>query len=744
MLKKGTTAQYQQVAYGTWGRFNTRAGVIDFLGTKARLGSSSTGAETRLTRFLKPVREALNTREMDFNQLLQRDLDDHRVATELVPYLLKPNLTGPAFFPPIVAALLPFDGPKPLEDFPDRSDLPPREEADAWWSGYAFGEAFKFEKAVHDDGTPHPMSIGRLSWNDERAQIVVIDGQHRAMALLAVARTINKQWEGQGEKYKHFYENVVQDLLKGISPAEREEIFASIELPVTIVWFPESKEANHSHQQSARKLFVDVNKNARTPSASRLLLLSDAELSAILTRRILNTFRTENSDKLPITAIEYDHPEREQASSAKWSAISNVTIIHSCVYRAVFGPDKYISNLSATIRGKENETEGAKFMRASLQIGDVIPAVVGSLQREEIRNDKFPRDHIEDLESQFMKSWGLLIVRMLSDLDPFKAHGLALNELRAGWSGADSTGRLARDAIFEGVGMYWTLRDSHDHWRDTNKNLADSKLPQLQKTDVVNAWYETEQKRADFEGFRAKQYLGSGNTAATDASRGAYAIFSTHACQLGYVLAVRSLALLGNVPFADLEKFIDRIIEGTNAGIRGDAPGTFKRKVFLSRDVANPLNLIPKLDSPFAFYFRYFWLELLGSAEARPIVEEVVSRDLLDKCISESRAHYLDKVREIYRQSLQNGHPDWPKAKVAEEADQTARKELGKALKKWFGMTSEAFNAWLASLEPAPPAPETPEEPVEPTTDEPQGDEVEWGKEASPSVEELLQEEDDE
>ena len=45
-------------------------------------------------------------------------------------------------------------------------------------------------------------------------------------------------------------------VLKGISAAEREEIFASIELPVTILWFPEAKATNHSHQQSARKLLL--------------------------------------------------------------------------------------------------------------------------------------------------------------------------------------------------------------------------------------------------------------------------------------------------------------------------------------------------------------------------------------------------------------------------------------------------------------------------------------------------------
>src|SRR5271166_6391446 len=113
----GSMPTFQYHAQGTTGEFRTPAGRVNYLMTKARLGAESTDPERRLTQHLVPVREVIPSEELDFNQLLQRDLDDHRVAVSLVPYLLKPDLAGPAFFPPIVAIALPFAGQHPA-DFP--------------------------------------------------------------------------------------------------------------------------------------------------------------------------------------------------------------------------------------------------------------------------------------------------------------------------------------------------------------------------------------------------------------------------------------------------------------------------------------------------------------------------------------------------------------------------------------------------------------------------------------------------
>src|ERR1700722_10891748 len=92
---------FRNKVLGSWGTFQTPAGKVNFILTKAKLGTQELNPVSQLTRLLLPAREALNVKEMDFGQLLQRDLDDHRIATDLVPYVLRPEPNGPAFFPPI-------------------------------------------------------------------------------------------------------------------------------------------------------------------------------------------------------------------------------------------------------------------------------------------------------------------------------------------------------------------------------------------------------------------------------------------------------------------------------------------------------------------------------------------------------------------------------------------------------------------------------------------------------------------
>ena len=88
LAQLGSAPAFQNHAQGLIGEFVTPAGKVAYLMTKARLGAEATDPERRLTEHLVPVREVLPAEELDFNQLLQRDLDDHRVAMSLVPYLL--------------------------------------------------------------------------------------------------------------------------------------------------------------------------------------------------------------------------------------------------------------------------------------------------------------------------------------------------------------------------------------------------------------------------------------------------------------------------------------------------------------------------------------------------------------------------------------------------------------------------------------------------------------------------------
>ena len=690
-----STIEFQQSVYGYWGRFSTPPGTVEFLETKARIGTAAKDREKRLTGHLRPVREVLPTQAMDFNQLLQRDLDDHRVATELVPYILNTSRFGPAFFPPIVAALLPFDGSDPRRTFETPVDIVDQKDAVATWSGRRYGSAFKTERMQNPPpGGDAEIKLGRLSWNPEEVKLVVIDGQHRAMALLAIDRTINNGWGDSGEKYKFFYEPEIQRALGDKSPEEKRRLFEHLEFPVTLVWFPDSNGPNGDHHVAARKLFVDVNKNARKPTDSRILLLSDSELVGIFTRRVLNEFRQASSDKLPIYAIEYDNPERDQASATKWSVISNVMIVRDCLRRTIFGPQKYINDLTSSFGGRESESGTSEFMRSTLQIDEGVEHVVDGIDRGTISDTLFPRSKVEFFQEQVMRGWGSLLVRILSEVMPYKAHGEALATLRSEWVTAGSTDTLAKDAVFEGVGMYWTIRDSQRHWEAQNKELRDIGRKALDKTDIVRTWDAIEAKKAEFRRLRAKVYLGRDDAAREAAVNGVFETFGTNACQLGLAMAARTLALRGGVKLGAMTAFVDGLVAGLNAAFAGGPKSEYGRRLVFGKQQTDAFNRIAKLDTPFAMHFRYFWLELLCAPEARQYVTPTVPEAALVTARDEARWFYRTFLVKEAERALKRTERDLTGKQLETRAEADADESLRKALSRWFGVKRPEFQAW--------------------------------------------------
>jgi hypothetical protein len=690
---------FQQQIYGTWGCFKTPSGMVHFLETKARIGAASKDLEKRLTNFLRPVREILPTLDMDFNQLLQRDLDDHRVATSLVPYILDMHCSGPAFFPPIVAAVLPFEGKYPKSHFPSVEEVSRTKDSRAPWKGYRFGSAFQFER-MQDPNTDddYDIKLGRLSWNPEEARFVVIDGQHRAMALLAIDRTINNSWSESGEQYRYFYEREIEKILSTKSDEERKNLFENLEFPVTILWFPDCNKLGADHHQAARRLFVDVNKNARTPSESRLVLLSDTELLSIFTRRILNELRS-TQDTAPIYCVEYDHPGRDQTAYSKWSVISNVITIRDCINRSIFGPEKYIKSVNINFWGRESEFDRAHFMRETLSIGEGIGETEDDIKREEITNDNFPPTKLDFLSNQVMRGWGEFIVKMLSDLLPFKIHAEVLEDMRKDWATADSTDRLAKNAIFEGVGMFWTIRDSFQHWERQNNIRKELKKNILDKTEIVKTWDVIEIKKKDFEERRAKKYLGKSDVNTIKEANSAFDSFSTNACQVGLVLAARTIVWRMDISINKLMYFNRAFIAAVNRGLEGGPKSHNGRRTIFWTGHTDPLNRIPKLDSPFAVYFRYFWLELMCSNEAIGLLNDWISQDDLQKLRDEARAHYFEFLVKDFAKSIKRTNPMLSKKEVEKRADNSASDALRKSLLKWFDINKAAFEVWKNQLD---------------------------------------------
>jgi hypothetical protein len=686
---------YKDTIEGHWGTFTAPSGTVSFLMTKARLGIGGIDPTRRLTKHLRPVREILDTSVLDFNQLLQRDLDDHRIATELIPYILSQQSLGPAFFPPIVAVLLPFDAYERIDTFPpaQKPDVLAG-TYDSLYSVVAHGDAYKVERLWDEDKNDfHDLTLGRLLWNDENAKLVVIDGQHRAMALLAIERTLNKTWLGSsGEKFRYFYEHRVRELVKDDSGA----VINNLEFPVTICWF---EDTSHPHE-AARKLFVDLNKNARPPSEARLILLSDSELTNVFARSMLNQLRSD-SDSLPIYAVEYDNPEAEYYQPVRWSVLTNLNLLKYAVRYTVFCPDKLIRVKDARFGGRLPESDMDARMRSQLDLASFMPETVDDgkiIERSDVGNKYFPKSYRSELEDTFRLGWGSAIIHLLSSILPYQCHWRALKKMKEDWTPGDSVSSLAHEALFSGMGMYWTLRDSHEHWRQQVREANAQKAQPPTKPDIAGAWEALEMKKADFETRRCVEYTGSSGENRIQECNDMFEDMNTHACQLGVMLTLTTIAEDNAVSGPSLNNLAVVLVQSWNAALTYNVVQSRDRRMIMSRRISKPLNRIGKMDTPLAVHFRYFWLELLCTNEARVIHAGHIDADKLISRRDNSRSNYYQYLINEQKKAFERLNPDWSPAKISKAATESATKDLRASLKFWLLISDDEYSGWLQAL----------------------------------------------
>lgn len=691
--------KYEHSIVGTKGKFWSVSGQVEYILTSAKLSIEEYGSSAKLTRQLYPVREMLDFSKLDFDQLLQRDLDDHRVATDLIPYLLKNTQSGPSFFPPIVAALLPFRNKTPIGNFPEESEVKVHKDDGAYWKGQRFGRAYQVVDLVSKSGNEAPFKMSKLAWNEGGARLVVLDGQHRAMAMLAIARTITDTWgDSAGEKYKYFYESKVKKLIEELGGEEwLESNIERIEFPVCIVRFNDLNKGG-DHHEAARKLFIDVNQNARRPSQSRLILLSDNDLLNIFTRNVLNDIRKpENS--FPIYAMEYDYPGSSKGSidstkPIKWSAAINIEMLRAAVLRTVFGPQKYIENLNVKPTGKPNWTDKNSYMARTLELGKWFPNEVEYeneiYSRDGIKRDYFPKSHLPQLIEKFKDGWGDSIIQVLNELLPYSAHAKALEGLLDDWSTVEDHASLAKEAISKGQGLYWTLKDSYEHWRENDSGKTNP--------DTNVAWIAINKKKDDFYSRLSQEYLNNNSSKDIESTKEFFTTFNTYASFVGLFTTLSTLVYKHGIKGKEITSLTSEFISAINFGLSSQLN---KRKLFLSRG-DNSINMISSMDAPDSVYFRYFWLELLSYSLSEE-KKEIISEKIVNECVSEAREFYLKYLiqQEVKRVKSGLSNSEWEAGheQYKSKAEIKAKDDLWKALKKNFSMKKSDFEDWVNSIE---------------------------------------------
>lgn len=321
--KKAQQSTYTFKRYGSFGTFNVEGSLpLYYLMTTINaleIGKLSYAGE------LRP-----DPNKIDFEMLMQRDLDEDRVRKELLPYIegstglpAEPDgLSPPVFFPPLIGAVVPAEADTMLPYF----EAPVRvENDDTQRHAIKWGNEFELEFFVSDNPDQYSRSLPAFNLADDQplldsepvllsavlaerhlkgVKIVIIDGQHRL--------------------------NAIDQALK--RPGGRERL-GSLSIPLCIVLSPFSYEdsskasAAYPAYEVYRKLFVDVNTTMQNVSGHFAVLLRDHDAGGIIARALCDSILTDHGLE-GLALVEWNTKSAKESSRVirPWS-VANVKVL---------------------------------------------------------------------------------------------------------------------------------------------------------------------------------------------------------------------------------------------------------------------------------------------------------------------------------------------------------------------------------------------------------------------------------
>jgi len=281
---------------------------------------------------LTAVRDVLDISEIDFEELVQRDLDDFRIRRDISNYLT--DGIGYKFFPPIVVAVT-----QPEVDNKSIKKFYPKVSTRIFTDGndkkfeLEFTDSFCLRWFLDENENIHTLPT-EIRWKESNTNLMAVDGQHRLVALQAIRGLI------KDEKLKKFYEKVSLNKAK----------LDYLKVPVTILLFPNAVESISSIEigklqtqfsninweleerreikEILRSIFVDVNKSAKQPSNSRTILLNEKDLTAVFTRRVFSSIK-DYQPNIYTAILEYNSPNKKEVQiESNRSVITTIGIIN--------------------------------------------------------------------------------------------------------------------------------------------------------------------------------------------------------------------------------------------------------------------------------------------------------------------------------------------------------------------------------------------------------------------------------
>jgi len=308
---------FDRVFTGSFGRYFLKEGVeVNYLLSSLRV---------RDIEKLQTAADAFSFDDVSFEEMMQRDIDYTRVKEEIVDGYLKRSKDAVIFFPPIIVSVVPVGSDdRPIRTALGRTEENYRNRANTQL-GYIQWGATKFELelpvvtrttgysiAIAGDEVNFVNYAARLRINSDEVKLVVIDGQHRFVAL--------------------------QQLL-----ATEKEAVERLELPVCFVFSPNAVEGRSESDavRAFRNMFVTINNEAKKVSGHFITLLKDRSISATIIRQLAQHWKDAADDALTsyLQMLEWNERQDNLANQRRRSfSITSVGILNMALTRLLYRP----------------------------------------------------------------------------------------------------------------------------------------------------------------------------------------------------------------------------------------------------------------------------------------------------------------------------------------------------------------------------------------------------------------------
>lgn len=266
---------------------------------------------------LSTASELFSPDKIEFEELIQRDIDHSRVKKIANDYLSK-GQGRVIFFPPLLACIALIDDDGGLKkqysnvsnSLVKDTDVGPvlrtTWDVDGFELDLPEADSDSSDRTIHFEGQEHFYYdfAATLKFNPKKTKLVVLDGQHRLEAL----RLLRKN-------------------------GDQNAIIAGLEIPVCVIWAPEAvgdQESNENMTQDFRELFVRVNSEPRKVSGHFIILLKDDSYSAMAIRRLADKWKatTASNQWSRLHLLEWNTREDERVDvRTRDFSITTVSIV---------------------------------------------------------------------------------------------------------------------------------------------------------------------------------------------------------------------------------------------------------------------------------------------------------------------------------------------------------------------------------------------------------------------------------